>query len=49
MAEANDYTPSKKAALDSEISSAMEQYEIDNGAISASKKRVEQIENKFLK
>ena len=46
MAEANDYTQ-VKAALDSEISSAMEQYEIDNSAISASKKRVEQIENRI--
>jgi len=43
MAEANDYSQSK-AALDVEISSAMEQYEIDNSAISASKKRLEQID-----
>ncbi|MCV0391914.1 MAG: chromosome segregation protein SMC [Nitrosopumilus sp.] len=43
MAEANDYTQAK-ASLDAEISSAMEQYEIDNSAISASKKRIEQID-----
>lgn len=43
MAEANDYSQAK-ASLDSEISSAMEQYEIDNSAISASKKRIQQIE-----
>ena len=41
MAEANDYSQAK-SALDVEISSAMEQYEIDNSAISASKKRLEQ-------
>ncbi|NNM02763.1 MAG: chromosome segregation protein SMC [Nitrosopumilus sp.] len=43
MAEANDYSQAK-ASLDAEISSAMEQYEIDNSAISASKKRIQQIE-----
>jgi len=42
MDGANDYKQAK-AALDSEISAAMEQYEIDNTAISASKKRLEQI------
>ena len=46
MAEANDYTQSK-AALDSEISVAMEQYEVHNTAISASKRRVEQIEGRI--
>ncbi|MGY5150367.1 MAG: AAA family ATPase [Candidatus Nitrosopumilus sp. bin_68KS] len=43
MIEANDYSQAK-ASLDVEISSAMEQYEIDNSAISASKKRIQQIE-----
>ncbi len=43
MTEANDYSQAK-ASLDVEISSAMEQYEIDNTAISASKKRIQQIE-----
>ena len=42
MNAANDYTQAK-ATLDAEISSAMEQYEIDNTAISASNKRLEQI------
>ena len=42
MAKAHDYSQAK-ASLDVEISSAMEQYEIDNSAISASKKRLEQI------
>ena len=42
MKSANDYSQAK-ASLDVEISSAMEQYEIDNSAISASKKRLEQI------
>ena len=42
MAEANNYSQAK-ATFDVEISSAMEQYEIDNSAISASKKRLEQI------
>ena len=46
MAEANDYNQTK-AALDSEISSAMEQYEIDNSGITASKKRISQIESRF--
>ena len=43
MNAANDYTMAK-SELDAEISSAMEQYEIDNTAISASKKRLEQID-----
>ena len=43
MTEAHDYNQAK-SALDVEISSAMEQYEIDNSAISASKKRLEQID-----
>ena len=43
MNAANDYTTAK-SELDAEISSAMEQYEIDNTAISASKKRLEQID-----
>ena len=42
MATANDYSQAK-STLDAEISSAMEQYEIDNTAISASKKRLDQI------
>ena len=42
MSEANEYSQSK-ASLDTEISSAMEQFEIDNSAISASKKRLTQI------
>jgi chromosome segregation protein len=46
LADANDYSR-EKATLDAEISSAMEQYEIDNTAISASKKRVEQIDNRI--
>ncbi len=46
MGTANDYTQAK-AALDVEISSAMEQYEIDNSAISASKKRLEQINSRL--
>ena len=46
MAEANDYSQAK-ASLDVEISSAMEQYEIDNSAISASKKRLEQINSRM--
>jgi len=43
MTEANDYSQAK-ASLDVEISSAMEQYEIHNSSISASKKRLQQIE-----
>ena len=43
MSEANEYSQSK-ASLDTEISSAMEQFEVDNSAISASKKRLAQIE-----
>lgn len=46
MSEANDYSQAK-ASLDVEISSAMEQYEIDNSAISASKKRLEQINSRI--
>ena len=46
MAEANDYSQAK-SSLDVEISSAMEQYEIDNSAISASKKRLEQINSRM--
>jgi len=46
MAEANDYSQAK-ASLDVEISSAMEQYEIDNSAISASKKRLQQIDSRL--
>ena len=46
MNAANDYTQAK-ASLDAEISSAMEQYEIDNTAISASNKRLEQINTRF--
>ena len=42
MGEANTYNQTK-SALDSEIATAMEQYEIDNSAISASKKRIERI------
>ncbi len=46
MSDANDYNQSK-ASLDTEISSAMEQYEIHNSAISASNKRIEQIHNRI--
>jgi chromosome segregation protein len=46
MSDANDYNQSK-ASLDLEISSAMEQYEIHNSAISASNKRLEQIHNRI--
>jgi chromosome segregation protein len=42
MGEANAYNQTK-SALDTEIATAMEQYEIDNSAISASKKRIERI------
>ena len=42
MAAATDYSQAK-SKLDAEISSAMEQYEIDNSAISVSQKRLEQI------
>ncbi|MCV0400411.1 MAG: chromosome segregation protein SMC [Nitrosopumilus sp.] len=42
MGEANAYTQTK-SALDTEIATAMEQYEIDNSAISASRKRIERI------
>ena len=43
MGDANEYSQAK-AALDAEMSSAMEQYEIDNTTISASKKRLERID-----
>ena len=46
MSDANEYTKSK-SLLDGEISSAMENFEIDNSAISASKKRIEQIKNRL--
>ncbi len=46
MTKANDYNQ-EKASLDAEISSAMEQYEIDNSAIMASKKRVQQLGNRI--
>jgi len=46
MTAANDYNQ-EKTSLDKEISSAMEQYEIDNSAISASKKRIEQLDNRI--
>ena len=45
MTAANDYTQAK-SALDIEISSAMEQYEIDNTAITASEKRLDQIDKR---
>ena len=45
MTAANDYTQAK-SALDTEISSAMEQYEIDNTAITASEKRLDQIDKR---
>jgi chromosome segregation protein len=46
MSVANDYSQAK-AAIDSELSSAMEQYEIDNSAIVASTKRLQQIDFRF--
>ena len=46
MVEANDYSKTK-AAIDSELSAAMEQYEIDNTSIIASKKRIQQIEKRI--
>ena len=46
MTKADDYSQAK-SSLDVEISSAMEQYEIDNSAISASKKRLEQITSRI--
>ena len=46
MSKADDYSQAK-ASLDVEISSAMEQYEIDNSAISASEKRLEQINSRI--
>ena len=46
MTKADDYSQAK-ASLDVEISSAMEQYEIDNSTISASRKRLEQINSRI--
>ena len=46
MTKADDYSQAK-ASLDVEISSAMEQYEIDNSAISASKNRLQQINSRI--
>ena len=46
MSQANDYSQAK-AAIDSELSAAMEQYEIDNSAIVASTKRIQQIETRI--
>ena len=46
MTVANDYSQAK-ASLDVEISSAMEQYEIANSVMSASKKRLEQINTRI--
>jgi len=46
MGEANDYNQAK-ATIDAELSTAMEQYEIDNSAISASKKRIEQLDKRI--
>jgi chromosome segregation protein len=46
MAQANDYSRAK-AALDAELSAAMQQYEIDNSAIIASTKRIQQIESRL--
>ncbi len=46
MGEADAYNQIK-SALDAEISSAMEQYEIDNSAISASQKRIERITSRI--
>ncbi|MDO8639971.1 MAG: AAA family ATPase, partial [Nitrosarchaeum sp.] len=43
MTSADEYSQAK-AAIDSELSSAMEQYEIDNSAIVASTKRLQQID-----
>lgn len=43
MTAANDYSQAK-ATIDSELSSAMEQYEIDNSSIVASTKRIHQID-----
>ena len=45
MTAANDYTQAK-SVLDIEISSAMEQYEIDNTAITASEKRLDTIDKR---
>ncbi len=46
MTAANDYSQAK-AAIDSELSAAMEQYEIDNSAIVASSKRLQQIDHRI--
>ena len=45
MTEADNYNH-EKALLDAKISSAYEQYESDNSAISVSTKRIEQIDNR---
>ena len=46
MTRANDYSQAK-AAIDMELSAAMEQYETDNTAIIASTKRIQQIGNRL--
>ena len=46
MGAADDYAKSK-AALDAQISAAMEQYEVHNSAISASRKRMGQIDGRI--
>ncbi len=46
MTKAADYNQAK-AALDTELSSALEQFEIDNTAISASERRLEQISSRL--
>ena len=46
MTKANDYSQAK-ASIDEELSSAMEQYEVDNSTISASQKRIEQLDNRI--
>lgn len=46
MGDANAYNKTK-SALDFEIATAMEQYEIDNSAISASQKRIERISTRI--
>jgi chromosome segregation protein len=46
MAQANNYSKAK-ASIDSELSAAMEQYETDNTAITASTKRIQQIDSRI--
>jgi chromosome segregation protein len=46
MADANNYSQSK-STIDSELSSAMEKYEIDNSTIAASTKRLQLIESRL--